>query len=76
MAHPFQITVKQTITELRRLQRSHGELIGKRLLMLIEINRHEKRVFLNVIFPVLLALIITVSLSGVKSITTMALSRC
>ena len=42
MAHPFQITVKQTITELRRLQRSHGELIGKRLLMLIEIKRHEK----------------------------------
>ena len=42
MAHPFQITVKQTITELRQLQRSHGELIGKRLLMLIEIKRHEK----------------------------------
>ena len=42
MALPFQITVKQTIPELRKLQRSHGELIGKRLLMLIEIRKHEK----------------------------------
>lgn len=42
MAHPFEITVKQTLSELRQLQRSHGELIGKRLLMLIEIKRHEK----------------------------------
>jgi hypothetical protein len=42
MAHPFQITVKQTIAELRQLQRGHGELICKRLLMLVEIKRHEK----------------------------------
>ncbi len=42
MALPFQITVKQSIGELRKLQRSHGELIGKRLQMLIEIKKHEK----------------------------------
>jgi hypothetical protein len=42
MALPFQITVKQTIQELRRLQRTNGELIAKRLLMLIEIKKHEK----------------------------------
>ena len=42
MALPFAITVKQTIAELRQLQRRHGELIGKRLQMLIEIKKHEK----------------------------------
>ena len=42
MALPFQITVKQTIPELRKLQRTNGELIAKRLLMLIEIKKHEK----------------------------------
>ena len=42
MALPFPITVKQTILELRQLQRRHGELIGKRLQMLIEIKKHEK----------------------------------
>lgn len=42
MSHPFQITVKQTIAELRKLQRSNGALICKRLLMLIEIKKHEK----------------------------------
>lgn len=42
MALPLQITVKETIQELRSLQRKNGELIGKRLLMLIEIKRHEK----------------------------------
>ncbi len=42
MALPFQITVKQTIQELRRLQRTNGELIANRLLMLIEIKKHEK----------------------------------
>ncbi len=42
MAFPFQLTVKQTIQELRILQRKNGELIGKRLLMLIEIKKHEK----------------------------------
>ncbi len=42
MAHPFQITVKETLNELRSLQRKNGELIGKRLLMLIEIKKHEE----------------------------------
>lgn len=42
MAYPLQITITQSIAELRQLQRSSGELISKRLLMLIEIKRHEK----------------------------------
>lgn len=42
MAHPLQITVTESIKELRVLQRQHGELIGKRLQVLIEIKRHEK----------------------------------
>lgn len=42
MAHPYQITVTESIKELRSLQRKYGELIGKRLLMLIEIKKHEK----------------------------------
>jgi transposase len=42
MSLPFKITVKETIKELRNLQRKHGELIGKRMLMLIEIKKHEK----------------------------------
>jgi transposase len=42
MSLPFKITVKESIKELRNLQRKNGELIGKRLLMLIEIKNHEK----------------------------------
>ena len=42
MSPPFQITVKQTSAELRKLQRSNGTLICKRLLMLIEIKKHEQ----------------------------------
>lgn len=42
MALPLQITITETIPELRSLQRKHGELIGKRLLVLIEIKKHEK----------------------------------
>lgn len=42
MALPFQITVSQSISELRKIQRTSGPLISKRLLMLIEIKRHEK----------------------------------
>lgn len=42
MALPLQISVKQSVSELRKLQRHHGELINKRLLMLIEIKKHEK----------------------------------
>jgi len=41
MALAFQLTVSESIGELRALQRRHGELIGKRLLMLITIKRHE-----------------------------------
>jgi transposase len=42
MANPFQITVRETINELRSLQRKHGELICKRLMMLIEKKKNEK----------------------------------
>ena len=42
IAHTFQITVKQTVPELRKLHRTCGELFSKRLLMLIEIKKHEK----------------------------------
>ena len=42
MALPLQIIITETIPELRSLQRKHGELIGKRLLVLIEIKKHEK----------------------------------
>lgn len=42
MALPLQITVTQSILELRKLQRTSGALISKRLLMLIEIKKHVK----------------------------------
>lgn len=42
IALPLQIAVKESITELRSLQRKNGELISKRLQVLIEIKRHEK----------------------------------
>ena len=42
MALPFQMTVKETTRELRRLQRTNGNLTAKRLLMLTEIKKHEK----------------------------------
>jgi transposase len=42
MAHPLAITVTETIPQLRKLQRKHGELIGKRLQMLIQIKKHEQ----------------------------------
>ena len=42
MALPLQITVTQSILELRKLQRTSGALISKRLLMLIEIKKHLK----------------------------------
>ena len=42
MALPFQLIVKETIKELRQLQRNAGDLIRKRMLMLIEIKKHEK----------------------------------
>jgi transposase len=42
MSTPLSITVKESIKELRSLQRKHGELIGKRMQMLIEIKRHQE----------------------------------
>ena len=42
MAHPKQIHIKESIAELRALQRSQGYLISKRIAVLIEIKRHEK----------------------------------
>jgi len=42
MAHPLQLKVTQSLKELRALQRQHGELISKRLHVLIEIKRLEK----------------------------------
>lgn len=42
MAHPLKIVIKESQVELRKLQRRYGELIGKRILMLIEIKKHEK----------------------------------
>lgn len=43
MATPLSIHIKEPVSELRSLQRKHGELIGKRMQMLIEIKRHEKQ---------------------------------
>lgn len=42
MAKPLTIQIKEPIADLRSLQRKHGELIGKRMQMLIEIKKHEK----------------------------------
>ena len=42
MAHPLKIVIKESQLVLRKLQRQHGELIGKRILMLLEIKKHEK----------------------------------
>jgi transposase len=42
MASPKRITIKETIPELRALQRGSGHLISKRLAVLIECKRHEK----------------------------------
>mgnify|MGYP000538229967 CR=1 FL=1 len=42
MAHPLEIKIKESIKDLRSLQREQGELIGKRIQVLIEIKRHEK----------------------------------
>lgn len=41
MAKALYIHVKETVNELRALQRKHCELIGKRLQMLIVIKQHE-----------------------------------
>lgn len=45
MAHPFQITIAESIHEHRSHQRKNGELIGIRLLMLIVIKKHKKNLY-------------------------------
>lgn len=42
MALPLKITISESIEQLRALQRKNGELINKRLKVLIEIKKHEK----------------------------------
>ena len=42
MAHPLSITIKEGVSELRKIQRNQGELIGKRIQVLIEIKKREK----------------------------------
>lgn len=41
MAHPLSITIKESIKELKALQRKQGELISKRIQVLIEIKKRE-----------------------------------
>ncbi len=43
MANPFIIEVKENISELKQIQRQYGELIGKRILMLIVIKKHQDK---------------------------------
>lgn len=43
MSKPFQISIKESINELRALQRNAGELISNRLKVLIEIKNHETK---------------------------------
>lgn len=42
MSLPKQISVKESLLELKDLQRKSGELIAKRLRILIEFKKHEK----------------------------------
>lgn len=42
MSKPLLITVKESISELKALQRKHIDLIGKRIEMLIVIKQHDK----------------------------------
>jgi len=41
MANPIKIIIKESITELKALKRKHGELIGKRIQILIELKKNE-----------------------------------
>jgi transposase len=41
MAKPLQIHVSESMSELKKLQRSHGNIARKRIEMLIVIKRHE-----------------------------------
>lgn len=43
MALPKQIIIKESVKELKALQRNAGELISLRLRILIEFKKHEKR---------------------------------
>jgi transposase len=42
MAKPIQLSIKESIKELRVIQREQGELLSKRIKVLIELKRHEK----------------------------------
>ena len=42
MAIPIQLSIKESIKELKALQRGQGELLSKRIRVLIELKKHEK----------------------------------
>ena len=42
MAIPIQLTIKESVKELKALQRGQGELLSKRIRVLIELKKHEK----------------------------------
>jgi transposase len=41
MSKPIQLSIKESIKELRAIQREQGELLTKRIKVLIELKRHE-----------------------------------
>lgn len=42
MAKPIQVAIKESIKELKAFQRQQGELVSKRMRVLIELKKHEK----------------------------------
>ena len=42
MAKPIQIVIKESIKDLKALQRGQGEIVSKRMRVLIELKKHEK----------------------------------
>lgn len=42
MSKPIQISIKESFKELKAIQRSQGELLSKRIRVLIELKKHEK----------------------------------
>ena len=42
MAIPIQLIIKESLKELKAIQRGQGELISKRIRVLIELKKHEK----------------------------------
>ena len=42
MSKPIQISIKESFKELKVIQRSQGELLSKRIRVLIELKKHEK----------------------------------